>query len=160
MLELGKPTVVGKWTVARLELRIIMAWREWLVEQVGDPFEDCSKPWFDKLPKEEQLARVKAAEKIVEQLKPHRFSIDCPVSQDAMKSVSGAGYFGRLMLQDHHPDITEEDAFQAWVKDIGPHLDKVMKRAQGKVPGGSGGNGTPPGEAGDLNLIGSGSTSP
>lgn len=162
MLELGKVTkvkVLGKdWTVSRLELRVIDAWREYLVECVGDPFADCDRPWFDKLPDAEKVARIKAAEKVADQLKAHKFTINCEVSQQAMQTEKGAARFGRLMLEEHHPEIDDDTAFQVWLA-IGPELDKVMRRAQGRVPGGNGAAPATPGDAAGLSLIGGSSTS-
>lgn len=161
MLELGKTTKVralGKdWVISRLELRIIEAWREYLVEQIGDPFADCDRPWFRLLNQQEQMLRIKAAENVADQLKPHKFQITCPVSQETMATPQGSSRFGRLMLEEHHPDIDDSTALQVWLE-IAPQMDKIMARAQGKVPGG---NGTSPAAAGDVqpvSLIGTGST--
>lgn len=124
---------------------------------MGDPFADCDRPWFRLLNEQEQMLRIKAAEKLADQLKPHKFTISCPLSQEAMQTERGAACFGRLMLQEHHPDIDDNAAFQVWLA-IGPELGKVMQRAQGKVPGG---NGTAPALAGEVqpvSLIGAPST--
>lgn len=139
-------------------MHVLRSWREWLVEQAGDPFADCGRPWFDKLPTEEQLARIRLAEKLADQLKPHKFSITSDVSQAALQSLEGAAQFGRLMLQEHHPDIDDNTAFQVWLA-AGPELGKVLGRAQGKVPGGNGAAPVEAGEVQPLSLIGTGSIS-
>src|SRR6476469_9593956 len=103
MLQLGKETVVTalgqKWTFGRLTLSVITDYRDWVREQLGDPFA-LAERFQGKLPPDEWLRLFKEAEATAKELEA--FTLGTAVAQRFMKTERGAARLGQLMLQEHH----------------------------------------------------------
>lgn len=142
MLDHGKATKIkamGKeWTLSRLELHIIEAYRDWIAEQVDvQKLFDRAERFADKLPAiaAKEYEEAKEIEKQLE-----CFSLSCPLAKrfltpDDPKSASLAGVvkFYHLLLQEHHPDLTPVDV-QAIILAAGKQLAPAVAKAEGKVP--------------------------
>jgi hypothetical protein len=112
----------------------VLGFRDWLRDQVGDPFARLDAPWFDKLPVDEQLRRVKAAEDTDEQLR--KFSIICPLAQEWLATEAGAATFYQLLLQSHHPDATLDEALQVAAV-LGKQADDERKAREAAAKAGA-----------------------
>ena len=113
-MDLGREQVVteadGKtrWTLSVLGPRVIFGFRDWISEQIGDPFAEAER-FADKLPAADVLAMVKEAKAVKDQLAG--FSIACHLAQQYLKTELGSGMLFKLLLELHHPDVTLEQAF-------------------------------------------------
>jgi len=136
VLELGREVVVEalgkKWTIGRLTLRIVKEFKHYLEELVGDPYAQIDDKHFDLLPKEEQLALLKEAKQAKDDLAC--FSLNCPLAKKYLAREEGVARFGQLMLQQSHPDITPEDAFDVWMAVGQEEMQKALQKAQGSLP--------------------------
>lgn len=135
MLSLGQESTVealGRtWRLSRLELRVIREFRDWIKQREGDPFARCDGKWFDKLPAEEQVRRVKEAESVAEQLRC--FTLQCELAKKWTATEEGIGKLGQLMLREYQPGVTEEQAF-AIFQEVGGQMQKAMAEAAGEMP--------------------------
>lgn len=140
MLQLGKEqrfTVDGKeWVLSRLTLKIVDQFREWIVSVLPDPLAMGDK-YFAMLPAAEQIARVKEAEQ--NKIDLACFSIQSPLAQRFMATERGIAKLAQLMLQEHHPDITEAAAFDVMFS-LQDQLAVILEESQGKLPAGAVGN--------------------
>src|SRR5262249_4996521 len=140
MLQLGKDTQIqanGKlYTIARLELRIVRKFKEWVESIVGDPFAQINDKYFDLLPKEEQLALLKQAKQDKDDLAC--FSLNGPLARRFLQKEEGIAMFGRLMLEKHHPGISEEEAFDVWLAVGEAAMNKALASAAGEQVGNAG----------------------
>lgn len=113
MFEPGREVtheVEGKrYTFARLERRVIVEFRDWIAEQIGDPFADVER-LIDKLPPEEAKTMIREAKETCDQLRS--WSIGCPLAQRFLRTELGLGQLAYLQLRDHHPDITPDEALR------------------------------------------------
>ena len=136
MLKLGKETVVTalgqKWTIGRPELRVIRDFRDWIEKQLPDPM-SMGEKFFNLLPPDEQLARVKAAEDAKQQLKC--FTLQGSLAKTYLAMEEGAAVFMQLLLRKHHPDVTLEQAFEI-LQEIEPQLNQIVADGRGEAPGG------------------------
>jgi len=137
MLQLGqdtKVTALGKeWTISRLELRIVRAFKDYIAGIVGDPYAQINDRLFDLLPREEQLAMLRQAKQDKEDLAC--FSLNCSLAKRFLQMEEGIAVFGQLMLQKHHPDITQEDAFDVWLSIGQEQMQKALASAAGEPVG-------------------------
>jgi hypothetical protein len=136
MFELGRSvthTVGGKkYVFSRLKRWIVLAFRDWIKEQIGDPFAVAAR-FQDHLPDETVKQMVKDGEKIKEQFES--FSIGCPLSQRFLATEIGLGQLAYFMLQEMHPDITEDQAFDV-VTELGlAAVAATVQKAAGEPPG-------------------------
>ncbi len=136
MLQLGQDTSVkalGKeWTISRLELRIVRAFKEYVAGIVGDPYAQINDRLFDLLPQEEQLAMLRQAKQDKEDLAC--FSLNGPLAKRFLQMEEGIAVFGQLMLKKHHPDITQEEAFDVWLSVGQEQMNKALASAAGEAP--------------------------
>lgn len=134
MLSLGKETTVealGRtWRLGRLELRVIREFRDWIAAKVGDPFAKVERV-LKFLDKEEGLKRIKEAESIADQLEG--FSLQCPLAIQYRQTEEGMAILFRGMLRQHHPDVTDEQAF-AVLQAAGEKSQGIVADAQGNLP--------------------------
>jgi hypothetical protein len=132
MFELGREvtkTVNGKaYTFSRLERHIIEGFRDWIADQVGDPFADVER-LLDKLPADEAKAMVKEAKETRDQLRS--FSLGCPLAQRFLRTEIGMGQLAFLQLRGHHPDITPDDAFQVVLTLGAREVGNVVNKTSG-----------------------------
>jgi hypothetical protein len=140
MLQLGQDTKVQalgrEYTVSRLELRIVRAFKDYVAGIIGDPFAQVNDRYFDLLCREEQLAVLKQAKQDRDDLAC--FSLHCPLAKRFLEREEGIAVLGRLMLRKHHPDITEDEAFNVWLALGQEQLNAAMASAAGE-PVGNGG---------------------
>ncbi len=134
MFQLGKETTVKvgnkSYTFSRLEKSIVEEWRDWIKEQIGDPFEIADK-YLEKLPPEQARELIAEAQGVARQLKG--FSMGCPLAQQWLQSELGMGQLAYLLLKPKHPAITEDEAFAVMV-DLGNQMAEVIAKANGKLP--------------------------
>lgn len=137
MLNLGKETrikAMGKtWTIGRLELAVIRDFKAWIMEHL--PPTAMPRELFESLPREEQVERYREQEWLAKQLAC--FSIQGDLAKRYLATEEGLAAFGRLLLRAHHPDVTDEEAFQVF-QEAGPELARVMQDAAGEIPEGNG----------------------
>jgi len=121
------------WKVSRLELRLVRELRDWIEVKVKRKLERIGR-FFDRLTSEDQLAHLRWESSIADQM--DSFSIGCPLAREYLATEEGMAYFGRLMLTEHHPDISEDQAFAVWMElaESG-RSDQVLADAQGRLPG-------------------------
>ena len=133
MIDTGSETrIAGRWTLGRLELRITREFKQWIQERLADPL---NKEIFEFLPRDEQLARVKEQERITKDLKC--FSLNSGLAREYLQTEEGAAKFLQLLLQRHHPDITEEEAFDvfmAYPQEVAAALDRAQGQSLGNPP--------------------------
>lgn len=135
MIKLGEEQQVttpdGRvWTLARLELRVVRAWREYVTKQVGDPFATVER-YLGKLADEHLLPLLKEAEGIKRQLTC--FGMGCPLSQQYLGTEEGVGHLVGLLLKKRHPGHTEEDAFEV-AQEVNRRLEETLAVAGGELP--------------------------
>lgn len=131
MLNLGKETMLlGKWRVSRLGLRVIREFKDWVTDKLPDPM-GLGEQYFKLLPPEEQLARLKQAEYQNDALR--NFTMKGALAQEYLNTEEGAAKFAQLMLKKHHPNITEEDAFDIF-QEAKADIENIIAEAEGKVP--------------------------
>lgn len=137
MFEPGRPfqvNALGKtWTLGRITLALVRGFRDWIKEQLPDPVGPVGKI-FDKLPEEEQIRRVKEAERIGNELKC--FSMQSQLAQDYLRKEEGQAKWAQLWLSEHHPEIDEVTAFSVFIE-AGPQIAKAFEVTGGsvKIPG-------------------------
>jgi len=146
MLQLGQDTKVNalgkEYTISRLELRIVRAFKEYVAGIVGDPYAQINDRLFDLLPKEEQLAMLRQAKQDKDDLAC--FSLNCPLAKRFLQMEEGIAVFGQLMLKKHHPDVTQEEAFDVWLSVGQKELNKAIATAAGEPVGNEAGAGANP----------------
>jgi len=137
--EPGRPfqiRALGKvWTLSRISLVMVRTFRDWIKNQLSDPLGPVAKI-FDLLPVEEQIARVKDAERIGNELRC--FSMQSKLAQEYLHKEEGQAMWAKLWLQEHHPDIDEVTAFAIFI-DAGPEIAKAFEVTVGttREPGGN-----------------------
>lgn len=129
------------WRLARLELRLIREFRDWISQRIGDPFETVDK-YIDKLPADQSMQMIREAESKRDQLRS--FSLGCDLAKQALATEEGQAELMRLLLLRHQPKATGEDGL-AVVVALGEKLSDALEKASGDVPEGNGavGNGIP-----------------
>lgn len=136
MLRLGKESTVNAlgrtWTIGRPELKVIREFRDWIEQQLPDPMAIGEK-FFNMLPADEQIARVKEVEDAKLQLKC--FTLQCSLARKYMAMEEGAAKLCQLLLQKNHPDVTAEEAFMV-LQEIEPQLDQLLADGRGEYQGG------------------------
>lgn len=147
-MNLGSETKVkalGKeWTFSRLELRVIEKFRDWIEEQIGDPFAKADR-YVNVLPPEEAKAMIKEAEEVQRNLRC--FNLHTEFAQQWMGTPSGMGNLVAFMLEDHHPEVNADLAFRIVIDMGDDQLQKILKKAEGSAtrqPGGKSKKGNPP----------------
>ena len=135
MLKLGEQQTVvtpdGKaWTLGRLELRIVRAWKEYVAGQVGDPFEVVER-FVGKVADSHLVVMLKEAEAVRDQLRC--FSMGCMLSQKYLGTEEGLTHFVGLLLRKAHPKVTEEDTYSVALE-VNRQLEEVLKKAAGELP--------------------------
>ncbi len=107
----------------------LLAFRDWIAEQEGDPFAGIREMVELGLPKEEAIIFIKEAREVKKQLAC--FSLNCPLAQRYLKTEAGSLAFAGLILRDALPNATEEElraVLSAWSE----------KMAREKEPEGNG----------------------
>ena len=131
MLQLGKETKIGKHTFARVELSVLEAFRDWVKEEVGDPFALCER-WQGKMPPDEWLRLFKEAEATAKELEA--FTMASAVAQRVLQTERGAAKIVQLLLLPNHPETTLDQAFQVLLEIGQDGLANVIQNGTGKVP--------------------------
>jgi len=145
LLNLGREqqitTADGRaWTLGRLELRHIRAWRDWIKSQLGDPLEVVER-MAAVMEDESVLPLLREAEETRRQLES--FSLGCPLAQRFLDSEEGAAQLVWHMLREAHPKADLEDAF-AVAQVLAANMNEVLDTAAGSVPNGDGRGGPAP----------------
>lgn len=108
---IGKETAVevnGKtYTLSRMTRKILNEWLEWAEPQLVNPL-DVVKGHLDGFTKEQQDLIIKEALKAARQ----RRDVTSPEVQGFMSTPAGMTHLVQLLLKDHHPDVTEDEAFE------------------------------------------------
>jgi hypothetical protein len=133
-IPLGRETTVpalGRtWTVGRREFEIWQQLVEWAAPRIKNPLEYL-KPILGELPPGEaiQLVREVLAEC------PRVLTVDHPLVRQAVEAtLEGRLYRFWLLLRQHHPDVTLQEAGEI-LTEIGEQEErKVVDRADGSLP--------------------------
>lgn len=138
MISFGEPQKVKvklpdgtfrEWTVGRVEIRVIRAFRDWIAERLGDPFAAAER-WVDKLPPEQAVLMVREAEQTRDQLAS--FSLGCPLARRFLATEEGQAVLFQLLLEPAHPDVTEEEAWRV-AQALGEKAAEVLAKASGEA---------------------------
>ena len=130
-----------EWVIpAEPSVDVILRFRDWIAEQVGDPFEGLDV-LVGYLPKEEMVAFIKQGRSLREQLKC--FSLRCELAQNYLHTEIGGLKFTELILRDAYPDMTDKEV-QAVTIAYGERLAAMSE---------SEGNGQSPVSPGENKLI-------
>jgi|SRR5580698_7569620 hypothetical protein len=141
MLDLGREQTIvvdGKtWRLGRLDVEVLHGFRDWVKEQVGNPFDDLRQTKEFQTPEEYEADR-KEAIATFKQLKG--FTFECPLSLKYRGTVEGGVKIVELLLKRNHPEATSADALALTVE-LGRSLslEKTINVAKGSLP-----NGQPP----------------
>ena len=136
MFQFGKETTVTaggkKYTLSRLERRIVEEFRDWVREQEGDPFAAAKEllPHLDPATAKQLIADADATKK---QLRA--FSIGCPLAQKYLGTELGLAELVYLLLRDKQPDVTREEAFALVLEAGAAEVAKKLKETSGEAPG-------------------------
>jgi hypothetical protein len=133
------------WRLGRLTVDVILGFRDWVAEQVGDPYAAAERV-LPHLPKEDAVAAVKEAEATAKQLR--QFSMQSPLAQSWAGTELGGAKLFQLMLRANHPAATHDDGL-AVVMELGRKrmVEATLAKAQGDARGGSAGNPSAPAES-------------
>jgi hypothetical protein len=138
----GRPFEIrafGKtWTLGRMTLEMVLAFRDWIKERLSNPLEGPIAKYFDQLPIDEQIARVKKAEQIANDLAC--FSMASSLAEEYLRKEEGQAKWAQLWLSEHHPNIDAATAFAVFHELVSSgQLDEAMHQTDGvlKPPGGA-----------------------
>ena len=141
MFKPGRPFTIeafGKtWTLGRITLEMVFAFRDWIKERLPNPLEGPVAKFFDKLPVEEQIERVKKAEQIGNELAC--FSMTSALAEEYLRKEEGQAKWAQLWLSEHHPDIDPSTAFSVFHELVSSgQFDDAFQQTEGtlKTPGG------------------------
>lgn len=134
MFDPGRETPLsanGKtYTVSRLTVEAVLAFRDWVREQTGDPFADLLR-CMDKLPADFAKEQYVEAKALRDQLEC--FSLQTPLAQKWMQTETGIAEFMRIMLAAKHPGITANEAFQVVMAAGKDKMKATIDKAQGQL---------------------------
>lgn len=139
------------WTLSRLELRHIRAWRDWIKSQLGDPLAVVER-MAAVMEDESVMPLLREAEGVRRDLES--FSLGCLLAQRFMASEEGGAQLVWQLLRPAHPQATLEDAF-AVAQVLGKQMAEAMDRASGSVPNGEGREASPAPSTGTRSTAGS-----
>lgn len=124
---LGRDWRVGRWTRGIWE-----EWLLWLKERTPDPMQLLLAK-LDKFPDHLQAEAVRhAIDRSAEYMSP-----GSPVVNQALGSLEGNVRLFWLLLREHQPGITEDEALAVCVE-LGDRRREVLERSQGKLAEGNG----------------------
>lgn len=134
-MRLGRETTVtalGKaWKLSRTTVAVIEAYRAYVVEKTGDPFAPLER-FAATLGQEKAFLVFKECDAVKQQL--DQFSLSCPLALAHMDTELGGAQMVWLLLQQHHPTATPDDAL-AILEEIGAeNMRKKAAETQGHVP--------------------------
>lgn len=135
MLKLGEEQTIQtpdgrEWTLGRLDLKVIRAWREYVQKREGDPFAVVDR-YLGKIKDELLMPMLKDAEEVKKQLAC--FGFGSPLSQKYVATEEGLTVLTGLLLKKAHPTASEEDAF-AVADAFSARVAEVLETAGGTVP--------------------------
>lgn len=127
---------VGAKTVhlGRLTRAAIFAFRDWIREQEGDPWEAVERV-KEYLTPDQLLERVKAAEEITKDLQC--FSLATATAQRWMHTEEGMARLLHGLMLAKDAKATIDQAFEVFVALGAEELAKKLSDAGGEVPGGN-----------------------
>lgn len=132
MLNLGQEQTVHGRKLGRLTVAILRAWRDWIAEQIGDPFAEIDRVKA-YLPSEEIVKRVKEAEATLKDLK--QFSLGTATARKWIGNEIGQAKLFQLLMGGK---ATEDDGL-ALVMEIGAEAAaEALAAAQGEAEGNGG----------------------
>lgn len=134
---LGKTWRVGRWTRA-----IWDGFVEWAKPRIKDPLEVAQKH-LDRFPPGLQSIMVQHA---LELSSGHLALNGGPV-QGLLATLDGSAYLLYLLLKQHHPEMTEDLAFEIAMDVDEKELKRVFDRSAGKVPPSAQGNASAPADS-------------
>lgn len=142
MFQLGRESQFAfngtVYVLSRLERRILERFRDWIKEQIGDPFATIKAlmgPDLDPAIAKEMITEAKTIKKQLD-----TFSLGCPLFRDYAGTELGQAELLFLLLQEKQPKITREEAFQIWVAMGQEEFQRQLQTT----------NGTPPTEKNEL----------
>lgn len=124
---LGRTWRVGRWTRAVWD-----EWLQWLRTRIPDPLQ-VLKDKLDQFPQHLQGELVRQAiDRANEYLAP-----GSPLVTQALGSLEGNAHLFYLLLQEHQPTVTPDDALQV-AMEIGEQRGRVLRDVSGVAPEGNG----------------------
>jgi hypothetical protein len=134
----GKETSVDalgkRWTVGRLSLKIIFSFRDWIKAQIGDPYARLERMLPHYSP-EDAKRRIAEIDRTLDELEA--FTLQSAIAQRFMSTELGGAVFWKLLLSEHHPNVTDEEALAI--------LQEIGERAQAEAVAKATGKGEPAG---------------
>ncbi|HEX5272707.1 MAG TPA: hypothetical protein VFW33_19555 [Gemmataceae bacterium] len=135
MLKLGEEQQIQtpdgrEWTLGRLELRTVRAWRDYIRKQIGDPFATVDR-YLGKVKDELLMPLLKEAEEVKRQLAC--FGMGTPLSWQFLVSEEGGAVLVGLLLKKAHPNATEDEVFEVSLA-VAKKMAEVLEKAGGTVP--------------------------
>ena len=141
MLSLGKETpvrfydehgaVVRVLIIGRLEHGVIKAFRDWVAEQVGDPYKEAER-FIDKVSPEEGKRMLAEARAKQDQLES--FSLESPLARRFLSTEMGMTKLLHLLLLLKQPDATSADAFAVLTELGSDGTQKALENGAGTIP--------------------------
>lgn len=124
------------WIIGRLTSDVIFGFRDWIREQIGDPFALLEK-LLPHLDKSEAMERIKLVESVDRQLK--NFSMQSPLAKEFMGTETGAAKLFHLLLKERQPEASMNDAMDVLIE-LGRQgkVQETLAKAQGSSPGAAG----------------------
>lgn len=100
---------LGKeWAISgEMSVGALLAFRDWVAAEVGDPFAALEDAIRFKRPEEEQRALYEQGKAVKEQLRC--FSLKTELGQRYLYTEAGSLKFTELMLRDAYPEITNRE---------------------------------------------------
>lgn len=136
MFELGRESTLrvgGKtYRLARLERRIIEQFFDWIKEQEGDPFAEIKALLSPSLDPATAKQMIDEAKLVKQQLQTRTMA--CPLADKYLRTELGMGELVYLLLQDHQPDLTREQAFRVLAEYGAAEMATKLEEAQGTPP--------------------------
>jgi len=139
--HIGRETEIralgSTWRLGRWDRGVWRRFLDWAKTQLPDPLEEALKV-VDRLkePAASNLVQRALAEKTT------FLSIGSPRVAELLQSLEGGVYLLYLLLQKHHPGITEDDAMEIGMEYGLQKLQEKLDQAAGTAP--PEGNGAPP----------------
>jgi hypothetical protein len=141
---LGTAYTLGRW-----DRRVWAEFLEWAKGRLPDPRKAAAE-FLAMLPADDLESRSAVVKAALAESTEH-LSITSPKVQALLQSIEGGTYLVYLLLKRHHPEVTEDLAYDVFTA-VGPErMQEAMTRCAGVAPGGkadSPGGGSAGAEAG------------
>jgi hypothetical protein len=136
MINLGKSAthvVDGKiYKTSRLTVGIIAKLKDWVSEQIGDPFATAKIFVGSGVDKETIDRLIKEGQQVKQDLES--FNLNGPLAMKYLGTELGATKVFQLLLEEAHPGITMDEALKVVMELTPEQRDKTISDATGDLP--------------------------